>query len=422
MIRFYNGLLLENGVVTDHELWTDGAVISYVGPETAERPVFEREVDLQGNLLMPGFKNAHTHSGMTFLRSLADDEPLDRWLNEMIFPREARLTPEALESFVKVAFLEYLANGITACFDMYFFIDRLAALSARWGFRTVICDSLMFDENPAVLYERYEKFNHYHPLVSYQLGFHAEYTSDEKLLSKVAEAAHYFKAPVFSHNSETRSETANCVQKRGLTPTAYFESLGLFDYGGGGFHCVHFTPEDMDIFVKHGLYVVLNACSNAKLASGIAPLRAFEQKGVRLAVGTDGPASNNALDFFREMYLINVLAKLREQDAAAGNPALILDAAVRGGALALGLTDCDCLAVGKQADMIVIDMSRPNMRPVNNVVKNLIYSGSNANVRMTMIAGRVLYEDGRFFVGEDPADIYREAERCTAAILAADNK
>ena len=219
------------------------------------------------------------------------------------------------------------------------------------------------------------------------------------------------------HNSETASGVADCVARHGMTPTKLFDTLGLYDYGGGGYHCIYMTDEDMDIFAKRGLTAVLNACSNGKLASGFFRLKEAMAKGVKLAVGTDGPASNNALDFFREMYLINIMAKLREENAAAGDPAVILDAAVSGGARAMGLTDCDAIAAGKQADLVRIDMHRPNMRPVNNVVKNLVYSGNPSNVRMTMIAGKVLYENGEFFVGEDVEDVYRQAEKYTRAIV-----
>ena len=417
MIRFYNGRVLEGGAVTENEVWTDGGRISYVGPKRAEMPGFERQLDLKGNLLMPGFKDAHTHSGMTFLRSMADDLPLQDWLFRQVFPREAKLTPESLTAFAKVAFLEYLANGITACFDMYYFMDEFVRLAADWGYRVVLCDALSADNEWERLYANYERFNQYHPLVGYRIGFHAEYTASVDMLRFVSKASHELKTPVWSHNSETRSEVEGCVERHGLTPTRLFDELGLFEYGGGGYHCVWMTDEDIDIFRRRGLTAVLNACSNGKLASGIPPLRRFTDAGVSLAVGTDGPASNNALDMFREMYLINILAKLEEKDAAAGDPALILEAAVGGGARAMGLADCDRIAAGKQADMIVIDMHRPNMRPEHNIVKNLVYSGNPGNVRMTMIAGRVLYENGEFFVGEDPETVYREAERLTREII-----
>ncbi len=417
MIRFYNGKILEGLTVTENEVWVDGPAIAYVGPKKDDMPAFERELDLKGHLLMPGFKNAHTHSGMTFLRSLADDLPLQDWLFQMVFPREAKLTPEALAAFVKVAFLEYIAGGTTACFDMYFYIEELARIATEWGFRAVICESMTAGEDYSLLHKRFEKYNNYSPFVRYQLGFHAEYTGDMDMFRYISEAAHQYKAPVFCHNSETKKEYDECLARHGVSPTKLFDSLGLYDYGGGGFHCVYFDDGDMDIFRRRGCWAISNPCSNAKLASGVFPLSRMMEKGVNIALGTDGPASNNALDMFREMYLANVLAKLRDSDAAAGDPARILSAAIGGGALALGLTDCDCIAVGKQADLIVIDMDRPNMRPVNNIVKNLVYAGSPADVRLTMIAGKVLYENGEFFVGEDPAEIYREAEKHTRLIV-----
>ena len=416
MIRFYNGKTLENGALTDNEVWVDGSRIAYVGPAKTEMPPFERQINLSGNLLMPGFKNTHTHSAMTFLRSLADDQPLQQWLFESVFPREARLSGEAVYAFTKLAFLEYIANGITSCFDMYFYPDDFIRAATDMGFRAVICESFTAGNDVSVAPERFEKYNRIHPLISYRLGFHAEYTGTEEMLQKISEISHQLRQPVWSHNSETASEVQDCIDRHGMTPTAYFDSLGLYDYGGGGFHCVYFTDEDLQIFKKRGCTAVLNAGSNAKLASGIAPFKRFVDSGVNLAIGTDGPASNNALDFFREMHLINVLAKLQEQNAAAGDPSLVLQAAVAQGARAVGLTDCDDIAPGKQADMIVIDMNRPNMRPVHNILKNLIYSGNPSNVKMTMIAGKILYENGEFFVGEPVKTIYSRAERLAYAI------
>ena len=418
MIRFYNGRTLEGLNVTENEVWTDADRIAYVGPAKADAPVFEREIDLRGDLLMPGFKNAHTHSAMTFLRSMADDLPLQDWLFQQVFPREAKLNPERLASFARVALLEYLANGITACFDMYFFTDELAALARAWGFRVVFCNSLTPGNNWDDLRRDHEKYNAMGPFVQHRLGFHAEYTANLDMLKYVSQAAHDYKAPVWCHNSETKAEVDGCLERHGVTPTRLFDDLGLYDYGGGGYHCVWLSDEDIAIFQNRGLYAVLNACSNAKLASGIPPVGRFLDAGVKLAVGTDGPASNNALDMFREMYLINVLAKLGEKNAAAGDPGVILEAAVAGGARAMGLDACDGIAPGKQADLIVIDMARPNMQPVHNVVKNLVYSGNPGNVKLTMIAGRVLYENGAFFVGEDVERIFRDAERHTRALMA----
>ena len=191
-----------------------------------------------------------------------------------------------------------------------------------------------------------------------------------------------------------------CIARTGMTPTAYLDSLGMFEYGGGGFHCVHMTEEDLRIFQKRGLSVVTNPGSNTKLASGIAPIRRMMELGINIGIGTDGPASNNCLDMFREMFLTTGLAKLREKDAAVVDAGQVLYMATAGGAKACGLNECDALAEGKLADLIMIDLHQPNMQPLNNIAKNLVYSGSKQNVKLTMVNGRILYENGEFFVGE----------------------
>ena len=184
MIRFYNGrvLTLKNGFdITDNEVWTDGSKIVYIGNNCDKKA--DREIDLKGNLLMPAFKNAHTHSAMTFARSLADGLPLDRWLNEKIFPLEAKLTADDIYTLSRLAFLEYLTSGISACFDMYYFPEAMAKASVAAGFRTVMtCGLNSFKEDLNALEDYYNRFNSYDELVSYKLGFHAEYTCSLKYL------------------------------------------------------------------------------------------------------------------------------------------------------------------------------------------------------------------------------------------------
>ena len=421
MIRLYNGLVMPMTSDCSYfsgEVWTDGGKIAYAGPaRSGVLPEFEREIDLGGDLIIPGFKNAHAHSAMTFLRSYADDLPLQSWLFDKVFPLEERLTPEAVYAFTRLAILEYLSGGMTASFDMYFHRDAYAQANIDSGFRTVICGALSAGDRISVAADDYAKFNSLHPLIGYLPGVHAEYTADERLLREMSELVHQLKSPFWTHNSETRSEVDGCMARHGMSPTACLDSLGLFDFGGGGYHCVWFTDDDVRIFAEKGLWAVTCPCSNAKLASGIAPLGRFEKRGVKLAIGTDGPASNNALDMFREMYLACVLQKLERQDAAACPAEGILYAACSGGARAMGLENCDCLAEGKAADLAVINMDRPNMRPVHAVAKNLVYSGTRDNVRLTMVAGRILYENGEFFVGEDPGRIYAEAEKYTRELI-----
>ncbi len=398
--------------VIEGELHTDGNRISYIGSSDTDRPCgkFDREIDARGNLLMPGFKNAHTHSPMTFLRSFADDMPLMDWLNNQVFPMEAKLTVEDAYWFSRLAFMEYLTSGITADFDMYFHQEGIVKASVDTGFRTVFVSALSnFMSSLSEVREFYNKFNNYSDLISYKLGFHAEYTASKELLEGLARLADEFKAPVFTHNSESFDEVQGCIKRNGKTPTAFLDSLGLFEYGGGGYHCIYMSDEDIEIFKKRDLTMVTNPGSNVKLASGIADVTKFLKNGVRVAIGTDGPASNNCLDMFREMFLVTGLAKLKENDASAVPAEEVLKMACTNGAIAMGLTDCDCLREGKLADLIMIDMHQPNMQPVNSIVKNLVYSGSKQNVALTMINGRILYENGKFDIGEEPERIYREA-------------
>ena len=393
------------------ELWTDNDRISYIGPAVENcNTNFEREIDCKGNLLMPGLKNAHTHSAMTFSRSLADDYSLNDWLFKAIFPREAKLTPEHIYWFTKLAYAEYLSGGITACFDMYPKRIESARVAVESGFRYVSCDDANDFGGMDLMEENYNKFNSYDPLVSYIYGFHAEYTTNLDNLKRVSELAHKYEAPVFAHISETKAEVEGCKERYGVTPAVLFDQLGIYDFGGGGFHCVWFTDEDRDIFKKRNLWSVFNACSNLKLASGITPVYKFIEKDMNIAVGTDGAGSNNALSMFREMYLDTVLSNVETNNAAAVDPFTILKAGTTGGALCMGLDDCDVLAEGKKADIIMIDMNKPSMQPENNIVRNIIYSADNSVVKMTMIDGKILYEDGRFTT-LDIDEIIRECNK-----------
>ncbi|MCI8561936.1 MAG: amidohydrolase [Lachnospiraceae bacterium] len=390
------------------ELQVEDGKITYVGEEKkVSGDAWDRQIDAEGNLLMPGFKNAHTHSAMTFLRSYADDLPLQEWLYNQVFPMEAKLTEEDVYWAAMLANLEYLTSGITANFDMYMKNESNAKASADMGFRTVLCGSINdFGGTVEEIEEEYLHFNKYNPLISYQLGFHAEYTTKRQILEDMAALGKKYKAPVFTHNSETENEVAGCIERYGTTPTAFLNSLGMFDYGGGGFHCVHMTQEDLEICKEKGIWVVTNPSSNVKLASGIAPIQKMLSMGIGLAIGTDGPASNNCLDMFREMFLVTALQKVSLSDAAAVDALEVLHMATAGGARAMGLADCDVLAEGKCADMVLLDLQKPNMQPLNNITKNIVYSGSKQNVKMTMIDGKILYEDGVFHVGTAPEEIY----------------
>ncbi len=430
-IRLYNAKILsmkEGQDVFEGEIWIKNDRILYVGDGSdidqiyQKSPdaciIWDREIDCKGNLLMPGFKNAHTHSGMTLMRSYADDLPLDQWLNQMIFPVEAKMSGEDIYHLSKLAILEYLTSGITAVFDMYLTPESIADAFDDMGMRCVQVGGVNdFSQSPEMVEEMYLKLNKKSPLQSYVLGFHAEYTCQRKLLEQIAALSHKYEAPVFMHLAETEGEVAGCRERYGMSPVAFLDSIGMFDYGGGGYHCVHVTEEDIEIMKKRGLFAVTNPASNLKLASGIAPVSRFLERGVRVAIGTDGPASNNCLDMFREMFLVTGLAKVRQKDAQAVDAFEVLKMATTNGALAMGLEEADSLAPGKLADLIMIDLRQPNMQPVHNIPKNIVYSGSKQNVIMTMINGKILYENGTCYVSDSPESIYRNAEQIRQRII-----
>lgn len=421
-MRFFNAQLLtfQNGAaLTAGEVWTQDDVILLAGdPGETKRPVFDREIDARRGVLMPGFKNAHTHSAMTFLRGAANDLPLQQWLHKVIFPSEAKLKQEDAACFMALAILEYLAGGVTACFDMYLFPRQMAQVSANMGFRTVLCGQLNDFTSSAEEMERdYCELNSFHPLIRYQLGFHAEYTTAKDKLRQVAALAAKYRAPVYTHLSETKKETQDCIARTGQTPMAYLDSLEMFRYGGGIFHGVYLTGKDIAVCRKRNVGVVSNPASNAKLASGIAPLAAMDKAGITLALGTDGAASNDALDMFRELYLAAVLQKLRKKEAAAFSAERALQLATVGGARIMGLTDCDTLEPGKKADMILIDLNAPELCCAASLQQALVYSAGKQNVRLTMVDGRILYEDGVYAKELNAAEICKQASVAASRLI-----
>ncbi len=416
--KFTNARILKTDMknhkftIEQGELWVKGNEIAYIGAgsDAKEELKFDRVIDCENNLLMPGFKNAHTHTAMTFLRSYADDLPLQEWLYNQIFPNEAKLVEDDVYWLNILGIMEYLTSGITSNFDMYFFPPKNAKASMDTGFRTVLTSGLNnFGGTPETVEEHYHIVNEMSELTSFIIGFHAEYTTSMELMEGVAKLCDKLKSPMYMHNSETELEVKECIERWGKTPTQLTDSLDMYKYGGGGYHCVWMDDKDIEIFKNKGLYAVTNPGSNTKLASGIAPITKYLKEGVHLALGTDGPASNNCLDMFREMFLMTGLAKLREMDAATVPAEEVLYAATCGGAHAMSLEDCDSLEVGKKADLILIDLFQPNMQPENNIVKNIVYSGSKQNVKLTMVNGKVLYEEGRFDIGFDPKEIYTKA-------------
>ena len=417
--RFYNArvLTMKDFDIFLGEVWVEDNKISYVGKYKEHDCLFDREIDVQKNLIMPGFINAHTHSGMTFLRSIADDMPLQQWLNEKVFPIETKLSEEDIYYFSKLAILEYLTSGITTNFDMYLNPEAIVKASLDMKYRTVLCgavnDFCLSVEDVERCFNEYNKEN---SLISYVLGFSHEYTNSKEKIQQVAALSHKYKAPVYTHLSETEYEVNTRKEKTGLSPVEYLCDLGIYDYGGGAFHCVHMSEHDLDLFKEKHLNIVTNPASNLKLASGIAPIQAMLQRKINICLGTDGPASNNCLDMFREMFLVTGLAKYKNCDASAVDAYEVLKMATINGAKALNL-NCGVLEAGKLADLIILDLHQPNMQPIHNIAKNIVYSGSKSNVKCTMVNGEILYEDGHFYVGFEIEALYDEVQKRVERVM-----
>ena len=370
-------------------------------------------IDASNTVLMPGFKNAHTHSAMVFSRSSSDNLTLWDWLSNCIFPMEEQFIENDVYSMSKVAFLEYLTSGITACYDMYYFPHEIARAAKDIGFKAVIlaappADRVTAEEikNTFVEIRNLDK-----DLIDMRLGVHAEYTTPNERLAAIKEMCDEFKMPFSTHASETLNEVNGCKERHnGLTPTELFDSLGLFKYGGVLFHNVVLTENDIKIMKDRGIYAVTCPGSNSKLASGIAPISDLVKAGIDVCIGTDGAGSNNCLDMFKEMHLLYSLAKIKENDATALNAFDILKMATVNGAKALGLKDALYIEEGAKADLMLIDLLKPNMQPINNLVSNIVYSGSKDNIKLTMINGKILYQDGKFNINEDLVELYKTVQ------------
>lgn len=405
----------------DGEVWIENSYITHVGTSNdlnKNEIKWDKEINGQHNLLMPGFKNTHTHSAMTFLRSYADNVNLKDWLNKYIFPMEKNLTPELVYWSTILAIMEYLSSGITSNFDMYFYPDIIAKAAIDTGFRTVQTAAFNnFSSSINELENIYYAINNMSDLTSFIVGFHAEYTTSLSLMEEISKLAYKLHSPVWFHNAETKQEVDECKKRWGLTPTSLAEKLGMYEYGGGGYHCIWLEDSDFDIFQRRKLTAVINTASNLKLNSGIPPIKEFVDKGIFVAIGTDGAASNNSLDMFKEMFLVASLSKMRANNPACISAEQVLYMATIAGAEAMGLKDCNNIEIGKKADLVLIDIHQPNMQPSHNLIGNIVYSGSKQNIKFTMVNGKILYENNKFYIGIDPREVYERIDSILMKIM-----
>lgn len=399
--------------------------IAYIGDDKPDSG-YSREYDGKGKLLMCGFYNGHGHSPMSLMRGYGENMALQDWLFKKIFPFEDKLDSEAVYWGTMLSMAESLRYGIVSTSDMYYFCDDMARAVMESGAKANISRSVTNPTGMAVselvsfreMKSFYDNFhNKADSRIKVDMSLHAEYTSNPETAMALAEYASSLDETIMHiHVSETSSEHEDCIKRHGLTPAAYLEKMGLFDVPAIAAHCVYSDEDDLDIFKTKGVTVASNPVSNMKLASGICDIQRIIDKGINLSIGTDSVASNNSLDFMEEMKVMAIGCKISAGDPAAGRPEDILRAATAGGAKAQGRMDCGILREGNKADLIVLDISQANMHPVHSIVNNLVYSCSGKDVVLTMVDGKVLYDDGEYTTIDIEKTIY-QAELSTKKIL-----
>lgn len=406
LIEHCRALLMDgtDTVLEDAYVAVDGTTIVSVGTERPEGP-FDEIVDAEGNVLMPGLVDAHTHVPMTLLRGYGGGCDLQTWLTKWIFPAEDKLDGRAVRAGTGLALAELIASGVTTVADMYMFCDDIADEIARAGLSanitrglTLFGDGFDFATYPGCV-ELRELADRWHGYGDGQIlvdaCIHGEYTSRPVLWESVAQYARDKGLGMHVHVSETRSEHEECKQRWGKTPIRTLDQYGVWDVRAIAAHCVWTEEDDWALMAEKGVACVHNPVSNLKLGSGVAPIPAMQRAGVRIALGTDGVSSNNSHDMFEEMKFAATIHSGVAHDPLAVRPLDVLAMATREGAKALG-RHTGVIAPGYTADLILVDFHRPNLVPCHSVIENLVYAAHGSDVVMNMARGRIIYRNGAY--------------------------
>lgn len=401
-------------------LGIDGDTIDYLADE-APKAAYDQEKDMGGKLLCPGLINCHGHTPMTLLRGVGSDLPLQEWLFDKMMPIEDQFTDEDIRVGNALALLEMISTGTTSYSDMYFRTHTAVENARQAGIKANLCRpnqcfnaAETYGENVRAkesieLYKACNGAENGRILIDFAI--HAEYTNFPHIVEAYSADCKALGGRMHIHLSETKKEHDECVAKYGKTPAQWFDDLGTFASPTFAAHCVWVTEEDMALMKARGVSVVHNPTSNMKLGSGFAPIPRMLDLGLNVALGTDGAASNNNLNMMEEMHLAAVLHNGFTQDPTLMKPTQVLNMATRNGARLQGRSDTGELAVGKKADVIAIDLSRPHLYPNLDPLALMVYSAQGADVAMTMVDGRILYENGEFLT-LDADKILSEARKC----------
>ena len=403
-LRITNGRVLrpdhsiaEADVVIDQ---STGDIERVAAPEEIDATADET-LDAEGGLVVPGLINAHGHAAMALLRGYADDKPLDAWLREDIWPAEGELTAEDVRVGTELAAVEMIRTGTTGFVDMYFEEPHVAGVVEESGLRALLGHGFVSvgksDEDAREDMEKSLNFAEQYDglaggLLSTAVMPHSLTTVNEELLREAVERAREADLPVHVHANETEDEVEPIVDERGVRPLEYAEDVGLLEDGDFLAHCVHVDDAEIDRLADSDAVAVHCPASNAKLASGIAPVAEMLDAGVTVGLGTDGAASNNDLDMFDEIRDAAMLGKLGADDAAAVPASAAVRMATEGSAAALGF-DSGRIEEGANADLAVLDLDAAHLTPEHDLVSHLAYSAAGSDVRHTVCDGEVLMED-----------------------------
>lgn len=416
-------ILRADGSVQEGSIAIEGSKIAAIGDIPASwQP--ERTIDAKDKFAVPGFVNAHTHASMTLLRSYADDMKLMDWLQQKIWPIEAKMKNEDVYWGAMLAAVEMIQSGTTTFADMYGpDMEKVAEVVEKSGLRAVLSRGLIGVAPDAAekLEENVTLFKNWHEKadgrITVMFGPHALYTCPPDYLRKVAETAKSLGAEIHIHMSETKGEVEDCLKQYGKRPFAHVAATGLFDNGTLAAHCVHLDDEDIDIIKRYGIRVAHNPGSNMKLASGIAPVPRLLSEGVCVALGTDGASSNNNLDMLEEINLAATLHKVANYDPEAVPAGEALRMGTMYGAKAVGLSSVGVLKEGCKADLVLFDMNSPAWTPRHDPVSLLVYSANASSADTVIVDGRILMEK-RELLTLDEERIMFETKRRVKHLLA----
>lgn len=419
LIRHVDVVTLDDAgtILQGVDIAIEGKVIRAIG---AAPPDFQADevIDGTGHVALPGFFNAHCHAPMTFERGWAEDLPLDRWFNERIWVAESALTEEDVYWGAALAACEMIRSGTVAFADHYFYMDRVAEVVEQSGLKAALTWCVFGIGAEAEIGPGLEGTLEFVKRWQGQadgrirtlLGPHSPYVCPPDFLAEVAARAKDLGVGLHIHVAESREQVENSLRQHGRTPVAHLEQLGVFDVPCIAAHCIYLTEDDRRILAERGVHVVQCPKTHLKLAMGTTPVPALLAQGVNVALGSDGPGSNNTMDMFEVVRLAALIQKHELNDATALPGDTVLRLATRNGAQAMGCSDSGVLAPGHPADLILVDFDRPHLRPRHSLIANLVYAACGADVSHVIVDGRLLMRDGELLT-LDEERILAEAER-----------